>query len=149
MKRPVTPQDFDAVLFDLDGVLTTTRTVHAAAWKRTFDEFLGAWDAERGSTSAPFDERSDYATYLDGKPRQDGVRDFLASRGIELPESGPDSPSQEESVWGVGNRKQLLVEDELERTGVEVFPGSVAWVRELRWAGLKTAVVSNRLAIPA
>ena len=143
MKRPVTPQDFDAVLFDLDGVLTTTRTVHAAAWKRTFDEFLGAWDAERGSTSAPFDERSDYAAYLDGKPRQDGVRDFLASRGIELPEGGPDSPPQEESVWGVGNRKQLLVEDELERTGVEVFPGSVAWVRELRWTGLKTAVVSS------
>src|SRR6516164_1979148 len=136
-------QDFDAVLFDLDGVLTTTRAVHAAAWKHSFDEFLATWDAEHGTRTARFDESADYANHVDGKPRQDGVRDFLASRGIELPESGPDSPSQEESVWGVGNRKQLLVEDELERTGVEVFPGSVAWVRELRWAGLKTAVVSS------
>jgi alpha,alpha-trehalose phosphorylase len=143
MERPVTPQDFDAVLFDLDGVLTTTRTVHAAAWKRTFDEFLAAWDAQNSTSSPRFDERLDYATYVDGKPRQDGVRDFLASRGIELPDGGPDSPPQEESVWGIGNRKQLLVEDELERTGVQVFPGSIAWVRELRWAGLKTAVVSS------
>jgi alpha,alpha-trehalose phosphorylase len=136
-------QDFEAVLFDLDGVLTTTRTLHAAAWKHAFDEFLAAWDARRGTTSTPFDERADYASYVDGKPRQDGVRDFLASRGIELPEGGPDSPPEEESVWGLGNRKQLLVEAELERAGVEVFPGSVAWVRELREAGLKTGVVSS------
>jgi alpha,alpha-trehalose phosphorylase len=136
-------QDFDAVLFDLDGVLTTTRAVHAAAWKEMFNEFLAAWDKQRNSKSAPFDDRGDYAAYVDGKPRQDGVRDFLASRGIELPEGQPDSPPEEESVWGLGNRKQLLVEAQLERVGVEVFPGSIAWVRELRAAGLSTAVVSS------
>jgi len=136
-------QDFDAVLFDLDGVLTSTRTVHAAAWKEMFDEFLVAWDRQRGSENEPFDDRDDYAAYVDGKSRQDGVRDFLASRGIELPEGHPDSPPQEESVWGLGNRKQLLVEAQLERVGVEVFPGSIAWVREVRKAGLSTAVVSS------
>ena len=139
----VRTDDFDAVLFDLDGVLTTTRTLHAAAWKRTFDDFLANWDVRHGTANLPFDVRRDYATYVDGKPRQEGVRDFLRARGIELPEGGPDSAPEERSVWGVANRKQLLVDEELQRTGVEVFPGSVAWVRELRWAGLKTAVVSS------
>jgi alpha,alpha-trehalose phosphorylase len=134
--------DFDAVLFDLDGVLTTTRAVHAAAWKYSFDEFLAGWDAQHGSTTARFDDSADYANHVDGKPRQDGVRDFLASRGIHLPEGQPDSPPDEKSVWGLGNRKQLLVEERLAH-GVEVFPGSVAWVRELRDAGIKTAVVSS------
>ena len=143
MSSPVTLQDFDAVLFDLDGVLTTTRTVHAAAWKRTFDEFLSAWDAAHDTSTPSFDESSDYASHVDGKPRQEGVRDFLTSRGISLREGKPESPPEEVSVWGLGNRKQLLVEDELERTGVQVFPGSVAWVRELREAGLKTGVVSS------
>jgi alpha,alpha-trehalose phosphorylase len=134
--------DFDAVLFDLDGVLTTTRAVHAAAWKHSFDEFLAAWDAEHGTKTARFDDSADYANYVDGKPRQDGVRDFLASRGIVLPEGEPNSAPEQESVWGLGNRKQLLVEERLAQ-GVEVFPGSVAWVRELRDAGIKTAVVSS------
>src|SRR5215472_10531205 len=137
MAPSIALKDFDAALFDLDGVLTTTRAVHAAAWKQMFDEFLVVWDKQRDSQSVPFDDRADYAAYVDGKPRQDGVRDFLASRGIELPEGHPDSPPEEESVWGLGNRKQLLVEAELERAGVEVFPGSIAWVRELREAGLK------------
>jgi alpha,alpha-trehalose phosphorylase len=143
MPSQVTRQQFDAVLFNLEGVLTTTRAVHAAAWKRTFDEFLRTWDAGHGTATAPFDERTDYAIYVDGRRRQDGVRTFLTARGIQLPEGSPDSEPEEESVWGLGNRKQLLVEDELERTGVQVFPGSVAWVRELREAGLKTAVVSS------
>jgi alpha,alpha-trehalose phosphorylase len=108
-----------------------------------FDEFLTGWDKERGSKNAPFDDRADYAAYVDGKPRQEGVRDFLTSRGIELPEGHPDSSPEEESVWGLGNRKQLLVEAQMERVGVEVFPGSIAWVRELREAGLSTAVVSS------
>jgi alpha,alpha-trehalose phosphorylase len=143
MAPSIALQDFDAVLFDLDGVLTTTRAVHAAAWKRAFDEFLADWDASNGTSTEPFDDHADYATFVDGKPRQDGVRDFLASRGIELPEGDPDDAPDQETVWGLGNRKQLLVEEELEHTGVEVFPGSVAWVRELREAGLKTAVVSS------
>ena len=102
MPSPVSRQDFDAVLFDLDGVLTTTRTVHAAAWKRTFDDFLNQWDEAHGATSPPFDEHADYAAHVDGKPREEGVRDFLASRGIELPEGQPDSPPEEDSVWGLG-----------------------------------------------
>jgi len=143
MPTPVAISEIDAVLFDLDGVLTTTRTVHAAAWKDTFDEFLRRWDAEHGTTTPPFNETDDYVAHVDGKPRQDGVRDFLASRGIELPEGTPDSSRDEISVWGLSNRKQLLVEAELERIGVEVFPGSIAWVRELREAGMRTAVVSS------
>jgi alpha,alpha-trehalose phosphorylase len=145
----VTSDDFDAVLFDLDGVLVTTRAMHAAAWKRTFDEFLGSWDARHGTKNAPFDERTDYAIYVDGKPRQAGVRDFLDSRGIELSEGEPHASAEEESVWGVANRKDLLVEEEFERAGVEVFPGSVAWIRELRWSGLKTAVVSSSRNVTA
>lgn len=135
-------RDFDAVLFDLDGVLTTTRAVHAAAWRQSLDEFLDVWDAHHGTSTPRFDDQADYASYVDGKPRQDGVRDFLASRGIELPEGNLGSPPGEESVWGLGNRKQSLVEEQL-RQGVEVFPGSVAWVRELRAAGIRTAVVSG------
>ncbi|MBO0835291.1 MAG: beta-phosphoglucomutase family hydrolase, partial [Actinobacteria bacterium] len=143
MPPAVNPRELDAVLFDLDGVLTTTRSVHATAWRETMDEFLRRWDAAHGTTTERFDDPSDYAAHVDGKPLQDGVRDFLASRGIELPEGTPDSPPEEESVWGLGNRKQLQVEENLKRDGVEVFPGSVAWVRELREAGLKTAVVSS------
>lgn len=143
MAAPISLAGFDAVLFDLDGVLTTTRTLHATAWKQAFDEFLAGWDARSGTRTVPFDQRADYAVYVDGKPRQDGVRDFLASRGIDLPEGRPDAPPEEASVWGLGNRKQLLVEAEMERAGVEVFPGSVAWLRELRHAGLRTAVVSS------
>ena len=135
--------ELDAALFDLDGVLTTTRSVHAAAWKETFDHFLRQWDRAQATTTAPFDERSDYAAHVDGKPGEDGVRDFLASRGIVLPEGTPDSAPEEDSVWGLANRKQAQVEEELEREGVEAFPGSVAWVRELREAGIKTAVVSS------
>jgi alpha,alpha-trehalose phosphorylase len=143
MPSPVTPKDFDAVLFDLDGVLTTTRTVHARAWKRTFDAFQAGWDAAHGTVTQPFDVHSDYVEYVDGKPREEGVRDFLASRGIELPMGTSSSPADEDSIWGIGNRKQQLVAEELERTGVEVFPGSIAWVRELREAGLRTGVVSS------
>jgi alpha,alpha-trehalose phosphorylase len=139
----VTREAFDAVLFDLDGVLTTTRSMHVAAWKRTFDDVLQQWAPEHDGRTAPFDEDTDYATYVDGKPRQDGVRDFLASRGIHLPDGSPDSPPEELSVWGVGNRKQLLVEDELARHGVDAFPGSVRWVQALRQAGFRTAVVSS------
>jgi alpha,alpha-trehalose phosphorylase len=99
-------QNYGAVLFDLDGVLTTTRTVHAAAWKRTIDEYLSGWDARHGTRTARFDDRADYATYVDGKPRQEGVRDFLASRGIALPEGDPDASPDEEScgAWAIASR---------------------------------------------
>ncbi|MHB8870435.1 MAG: beta-phosphoglucomutase family hydrolase [Thermoleophilia bacterium] len=139
----VDSERFDAVLFDMDGVLTTTARMHAAAWKRTFDGFLDDWDAEHGSHTPRFSVAEDYPASVDGKPRQEGVRDFLASRGIALPEGTPDSPPTEWSVYGVGNRKQEFVEEALLAEGVEVFPGSVAWLRELREMGLGTAVVTS------
>src|SRR5665811_1904739 len=134
---------FDAVLFDMDGVLTTTARMHAAAWKRTFDGFLDDWDAEHDSHTPRFSVAEDYPTSVDGKPRQEGVRDFLASRDISLPAGTPGSPPTEWSVYGVGSRKQEFVEEALRAEGVEVFPGSVAWLRELREMGLGTAVVTS------
>jgi alpha,alpha-trehalose phosphorylase len=98
MASRVALEDVDAVLFDLDGVLTATRSVHAAAWRQTFNGFLASWDALHGTSTAHFDDLSDYAVYVDGKPREAGVRDFLASRGITLLEGGPDSPPAEDSV---------------------------------------------------
>src|SRR6478752_8886570 len=143
MASLVAVEDFDAVLFDLDGVLTSTRVVHAAAWGETFNGFLASWDILHGTSTARFDDLSDYALYVDGKPREAGVRDFLASRGISLPEGGPDSPLAEDSIWGLADRKERLVEAELKRHGVQAIPGSVAWIRELREGGIKTAVVSS------
>jgi len=143
MPSVVTAEDFDAVLFDLDGVLTTTRAVHSAAWEQTFNGFLDAWDALHGSSTPRFDEQSDYAVYVDGKPREAGVRDFLASRGITLPGGGPDSPPTEDSISGLADRKEQLVDAELEHLGVQAIPGSIAWIRELREDGIKTAVVSS------
>jgi beta-phosphoglucomutase family hydrolase len=131
-----------ACLFDLDGVLTPTALVHAAAWKQMFDGYLGERAARTGEQFRPFDAHADYEQYVDGKPRYDGVRSFLASRGIELPEgTRADSPS-EETVSGLGNRKDELV-SALLRRGVEPYPGSVRYVRAVRDAGLDRAVVSG------
>jgi alpha,alpha-trehalose phosphorylase len=119
---------YDAVLFDLDGVLTSTAALHALCWKRTFDDVLGAYGQE------PFDIERDYVEYVDSKMRADGVRDFLASRRIH---ATPDM------VRAIADRKQAMVEQALIRGGVEAFPGSVAWVRHLRGTGVRTAVVSS------
>lgn len=134
---------YDAVLFDLDGVLTSTATLHTACWKRVFDEFLAGWDDRNGSEQPPFDPRADYLRFVDGKPRAAGVRDFLASRGIELPEAEHDAAPGADSVQAVANSKQELVARELAAGNVEAFPGSVAWVRALHEDGLRTAVVSS------
>ena len=133
-------EGIDAWLFDLDGVLTDTARVHAAAWKETFDEVL----RRRAGTGpfVPFDVHADYERYVDGKPRYDGVRDFLASRAIELPEGRRDDPPERDSVCGVGNRKNELVLERLGRGEVTAFPGSVALVEDLRRTGVRTAVVS-------
>ena len=135
------PAGIRACLFDLDGVLTPTAVVHAAAWKQTFDEYLRERAARTGERFEPFDSRSDYGDYVDGKPRYDGVRSFLASRGIELPEGTPADPPDAETVCGLGNRKDELVV-ELLRRGVEPYPGSARYVRAVRDAGLYRAVVS-------
>jgi beta-phosphoglucomutase family hydrolase len=134
------PDTIRACLFDMDGVLTDTASVHAEAWKRMFDEYLG----ERlGPDAEPFDIGRDYGLYVDGKPREDGVRDFLASRGIELPEGTPEDGPEVDTIHGVGKRKNVLVLKLIEERGVDVYPGSVKFVDAARAAGLKTAVVSS------
>ncbi|HEY5190154.1 MAG TPA: beta-phosphoglucomutase family hydrolase [Solirubrobacteraceae bacterium] len=134
------PDSITACLFDLDGVLTQTAKVHDKAWKQTFDTFLRARD---GDDFTPFDEDKDYDEYVDGLPRYDGVRNFLKSRGIELPEGSPgDSPDQE-TVCGVGNRKNELVLELVRRDGVQAYEGSVRFVNAAREAGLRRAVVSS------
>ena len=136
----ISRERFDAVLLDMDGVLTDTASVHASAWKRMFDEFLRARAARSGEAFVPFDIESDYTRHVDGKPRYDGVRDFLRARGIVLPEGAPDDPPQAETVHGLGNRKDQLVNEVIAAEGVRVFPGSVPLLERLRAAGLKTAV---------
>ncbi len=132
-----------ACLFDLDGVLTETASVHAAAWKRAFDGFLRERAERGGEAFVEFDADVDYNRYVDGKPREDGVRSFLASRGIELPEGEDGDPPEAETVRAVGNRKNALVLELLRRDGVQPFPGSVRFVEAAREAGLRRAVVSS------
>jgi beta-phosphoglucomutase family hydrolase len=131
-----------ACLFDLDGVLTQTALVHNAAWKETFDAFLRVWSKEHDVPFVPFDSAADYHHYVDGRQRADGVRTFLASRGITLPEGSPDDPPEAETVNGVGNRKNVLVLERIAAGDVQVYPGSVAYLQAVRAAGLRRAVVS-------
>jgi beta-phosphoglucomutase family hydrolase len=132
-----------ACLFDLDGVLTQTAKVHAAAWKRMFDDFLRRRAQERGEDFVPFDAVGDYEDYVDGKPRYDGVASFLASRGIELAQGTVDDPPDAETVHGLGNRKNELVLEMIHKDGVEAYDGSVRYVHAVRDAGLPRAVVSS------
>jgi beta-phosphoglucomutase family hydrolase len=137
------PESIRACLFDLDGVLTQTAKVHAAAWKQMFDDFLRKRAAQTGQAFVPFDPVEDYAKYVDGLPRYDGVRSFLASRGIDLPWGDPGDPPGAETIIGLGNRKNELVLSLIRRGGVEPYPGSVRYVRAARDAGLRRAVVSS------
>ncbi|MFB9833978.1 HAD family hydrolase [Actinoallomurus acaciae] len=134
------PDAVTVCLFDMDGVLTRTATVHAAAWKQMFDDFLRE---REGDSFTPFDADADYDEYVDGKRREDGTRSFLRSRGIELPEGAPDDPSGAPTIAGLSARKNELVLEKLHENGVEVYPGSIRYVRAARDAGLKTAVVSS------
>ncbi|MEA2385325.1 MAG: hypothetical protein QOH72_5296 [Solirubrobacteraceae bacterium] len=133
----------EGCLFDLDGVLTKTAKVHAAAWKEMFDGYLRTRAEGSGEAFVPFDAGADYDEYVDGKPRYDGVRSFLQSRGIELPDGSPDDPPSAETVDGLGNRKNELVLKIIERDGVEAYEGSVRYVKAARDAGLRRAVVSS------
>jgi beta-phosphoglucomutase family hydrolase len=139
----ISRDQYDAVLLDLDGVITDTASVHAACWKQMFDEYLQKRAAERGEAFRPFDIATDYRLYVDGKPRYDGVRDFLASRSIRLLEGGPDDPPQAETVDGLGNRKNDLVNKIIEEKGVEPYGGSVDFIRQLRDQEFKIAVVTS------
>jgi beta-phosphoglucomutase family hydrolase len=142
------PPAVRACLFDLDGVLTRTASVHAAAWKQMFDAYLSSGLAPRGpngpdgTAQRPF-SMLDYETYVDGRPRLDGTRAFLQSRHIDLPEGSDDDPPGTASVRGLANRKNEIVLQRIRTDGVEVFQGSVDYVRAVREAGLATAVVSS------
>lgn len=132
------PESVEACLFDLDGVITKTAVIHAAAWKQTFDDFLLRHD---GSGFTPFDATQDYDEYVDGRPRTDGVRSFLASRGIKLPEGSPDDEG--DTVQGLGNRKNDLLLEKIRTKGAESYPGTMRYIRTVRQHGLKTGVVSS------
>jgi beta-phosphoglucomutase family hydrolase len=137
------PDGVMACLFDLDGVLTQTAKVHAAAWKEMFDEYLRRREDERGEVFVPFDAVRDYDEYVDGRPREDGIRTFLAARGIELPDGTPDELAGTETVAGLGNRKNQVVLRMIHDQGVEPYDGSVRYVEAARAAGLRRAVVSS------
>ncbi len=139
---PVDLHSYRAWLFDLDGVLTKTAEVHAAAWKQAFDGFLDEEAARTGKSFAPFDPVGDYERYVDGEPREDGVRKFLAARAIELPEGTDDDPPDTRSVKGLANRKNELLLHVLATGGVAVYDGAIALVRTLRERGIPVAVVS-------
>lgn len=134
---------YDAIVFDLDGVLTDTAKVHAAAWKSLFDGYLRTRAAQRREVFCPFDSEADYRCYVDGKPRYDGVRSFLRSRGIELPDGDPSTDSAEDTVCGLGNRKNRIFNSILARDGVEVFEASVRLLRELRALEIRCGVASS------
>ena len=136
------PTGVRACLFDLDGVLTQTAKVHAAAWKEMFDGYLRE-RAARSGKFVPFDPVMDYDDYVDGKPRYDGVRSFLSARGIALPEGEETDPPDAETVAGLGNRKNEIVLRMIRHDGVEAYEGSVRYVRAARAAGLARAVVSS------
>ncbi|WP_026189751.1 HAD family hydrolase [Salinispora mooreana] len=136
------PAHVTACLFDLDGVLTQTARVHNAAWRTTFDEFLRRHAADADEPFQPFDPDEDYRRYVDGRPRYDGVRAFLASRDIVLPEGKPDDPPEADTVHGIGNCKNVRLLQELRTHGVEVYPGSVTYLRAVADAGLRRAVVT-------
>ncbi|MDQ1295214.1 MAG: hypothetical protein QG608_3099 [Actinomycetota bacterium] len=137
------PAGVRACLFDLDGVLTRTAVVHSAAWKEMFDEFLSARSRAQGEPFVPFDIEIDYLTWVDGRPRADGTRSFLASRGITLPEGTHGDPPGGDTVIGLGNRKNELVTRHIREKGVEVYRGSLRYLQAVREAGLMTALVSS------
>jgi beta-phosphoglucomutase family hydrolase len=137
------PDKVRACLFDLDGVLTDTASVHTKAWKAMFDDYLSQRAERTGDKFVPFDPGADYRKYVDGKKREDGVRSFLDSRGIQLPEGNPDDPGDADTIYGLGNRKNDMFQKVLEKDGVEVFEGSRRYLEAVAAAGLGIAVVSS------
>jgi beta-phosphoglucomutase family hydrolase len=136
------PDHVRACLFDLDGVLTSTASVHAAAWRQMFDGYLRQRAAREGQPFVPFSDQ-DYDNYVDGKRREDGTRSFLESRGITLPEGTPDDRPGAETVHGLANAKNEILQRKLETGGVAAYPGSVRYLHQVREAGLASAVVSS------
>ncbi len=137
------PSGTRACLFDLDGVLTRTATLHARAWKAAFDTFLAEHARAGGTPFVPFDSHADYDTYVDGRPRADGVRTFLRSRGVRLPDGSPTDPAGMQTVHALGNLKNATLLELISSGGAQVYDGSVRYVQAVRAAGLSTAVVSS------
>jgi beta-phosphoglucomutase family hydrolase len=135
------PSGIIAGLFDLDGVLTGTARVHAAAWEQMFDDFLRGWSHQSGRPYQAFTD-ADYNTSVDGRPRADGVRTFLASRGITVPEGQPDDPPERQTIYGLGNRKNEILLRMIREHGVDVYPGSMRYLTAAKAAGLRRAVVT-------
>ncbi|NIP29506.1 MAG: HAD-IA family hydrolase [Candidatus Dadabacteria bacterium] len=143
MSKAITKDKFEAVLFDLDGVLTPTEKIHAACWKEMFDNFLRNYSKQNNTEFKEFEIESDYLKYVDGKPRYMGVKDFLESRNIDLEEGHPDAPSDEISICGLGNKKNELFNKKIKNEKVEVYNGSLMLVNVLKENGFKLAVVSS------
>jgi beta-phosphoglucomutase family hydrolase len=137
------PDNITACLFDMDGVITQTAKVHDAAWKEMFDGFLRDWSSARNEPFKPFDPVQDYDDYVDGKPRLEGTADFLKSRGIELPMGTESDQPGAQTVYGLSNQKNALVQTVIQRDGVQPYEGSVRYVNAVRQAGLRTAIVSS------
>jgi beta-phosphoglucomutase family hydrolase len=142
-KRAISRERYDAILLDLDGVITDTASLHAACWKQMFDEYLQKRSARTGKAFHPFDPVVDYRLYVDGKPRFDGVRDFLISRDIHLSDGNPEDRPDAETVAGLGNRKNVLFDEIIETRGVQPYEGSVELINEFRRDGFKIAVVTS------
>jgi beta-phosphoglucomutase family hydrolase len=136
------PDGVSACLFDMDGVVTQTASVHAAAWKEMFDDFLRSYAASTGTPFVPFDAHAEYDQYVDGKPRLDGTRSFLQSRGITLPEGNPDDPPGTPTIYGLSNRKNDLVLAKIAAGGVQVYQDTITYIRAVRAGGISTAIVS-------
>jgi beta-phosphoglucomutase family hydrolase len=137
------PIGVTACLFDLDGVLTQTAKVHSAAWKQLFDDYLRKRARRTDEAFVPFDPIREYDQYVDGKPRYDGVRALLASRGVKLPEGDPDDTPEAETIHGLGNRKNEIVLRLIRQQGVQPYEGSVRYVKAVQAAGLRRAVISS------
>ena len=136
------PDGVSACLFDMDGVVTQTAMVHAAAWKEMFDEFLRDYAQRTGTKFVPFDPHHEYDAYVDGKPRLDGTRSFLESRGIHLPDGTPDDPPGTPTIYGLSNKKNDLVLAKIASGGVQVYHGQIAYINAVRGKGIRTAIVS-------
>ena len=136
-------RELEAFLFDLDGVVTRTASVHSTAWKRLFDDYLERRARAGGSAFVPFDPVIDYQEYVDGRPREEGVRSFLTARGISLPPGSPDDGPEVETLNGLGNRKDQYFSRALAQHGVEVYEHAVSFVRDARARGVRTAIVSS------